>query len=676
MKHLSVSSAKSNQVGRWTPWALALAVLSFGLLITFFAFRSAQSESDQAVRSYFNFRVREAISHIELRVATYEQVLLSSAALFEASSSVERKEFKKYIDSLHLVDKFPGIQGVGFSLIIPSAQKNRHLAEIRREGFTEYSIRPEGERDPYTSIIFLEPFSDRNLRAFGYDMYSEPVRHAAMQRALESGSPSLSGKVRLVQESGMKDQAGFLMYLSVYRNDRPHTSIEERRQNVIGWVYSVFRMDDFMAGVHGEHAADLDIQVFDGEIASSESLMYDSAGSVVLHQTALPSKYLATQRLQVIDHPWTIIIRPSPLMASRVETSKPKMVAIIGTILSVLFGGWSWLLLTGRIRALNTAKAMSKELIHERSNLTRIIEGTGAGTWEWNVQTGECVFNEQWANIIGYELKELEPISIETWMKFAHPDDLKISEEMLEKHFSGQQDNYECEFRMRHKDGRWVWVLDRGKVAEWTPDGKPSMMFGTHQDITERKQIEEKVQQLVFYDALTGLPNRRLLDDRLSQAMSASKRNECYGALMYLDLDNFKPINDTHGHKLGDLLLIEVAARLKACVREIDTISRIGGDEFVVILNELNADKNASVSEASIVAEKILKTLSVPYCLVSHPDGQPDTIIEHRCTASIGVVLFYNHESGQDKLLSWADRAMYQAKEAGRNQISFFEPED
>jgi diguanylate cyclase (GGDEF)-like protein/PAS domain S-box-containing protein len=339
-----------------------------------------------------------------------------------------------------------------------------------------------------------------------------------------------------------------------------------------------------------------------------------------------------------------------------------------------LLGWLTWLLLTGRARAIRAAEVMSQELIHERSSLTRIIEGTRAGTWEWNVQSGGCVFNEQWANIIGYDLKELEPISIETWMKFAHPEDLKVSGELLEKHFAGQADYYECESRMRHKDGRWVWVLDRGKVATWTTDGKPLMMFGTHQDITERKLIEDQVQQLAFFDVLTELPNRRLLDDRLSQALSASKRNEHYGALLYLDLDNFKPLNDTHGHPLGDLLLIEVAARLRACVREMDTVSRVGGDEFVVILNELDADKNASVSVASSIAGKILISLSAPYRLVRHHDGQPDTLIEHRCTASIGVVLFYNHESGQDELLSWADKAMYQAKKAGRNQISFFEP--
>jgi PAS domain S-box-containing protein len=122
--------------------------------------------------------------------------------------------------------------------------------------------------------------------------------------------------------------------------------------------------------------------------------------------------------------------------------------------------------------------------------LKNIIEGTRSGTWEWNVQSGELIINEYWANIIGYELSELEPIFIETWIKLVHPDDLKLSDELLEKHFSGELSYYECEVRMRHKDGRWIWVLDRGKMTKWNPDGKPQQISGTHQDITERKNTE------------------------------------------------------------------------------------------------------------------------------------------------------------------------------------------
>jgi PAS domain S-box-containing protein len=142
-------------------------------------------------------------------------------------------------------------------------------------------------------------------------------------------------------------------------------------------------------------------------------------------------------------------------------------------------------------------KLMEDALILERQRLASIIKSTNVGTWEWNVQTGETVFNERWAEILGYKLEEISPVSIDTWMRFAHPDDLKASDELLEKHFRGELDYYEFEARMKHKDDRWVWVFDRGKVTSWTEDGKPLMMFGTHQDITERKQADEKIKSLL-----------------------------------------------------------------------------------------------------------------------------------------------------------------------------------
>lgn len=233
--------------------------------------------------------------------------------------------------------------------------------------------------------------------------------------------------------------------------------------------------------------------------------------------------------------------------------------------------------------------------------------------------------------------------------------------------------------------GGWqgeVW--DRRKSGEVYPkwltitavkdeDGVVTHYVGAHFDITERKRTEDQVRQLAFYDSLTELPNRRLLNDRLSQTMAASKRSGCYGALMFLDLDNFKSLNDTHGHAVGDLLLIEAADRLKRCVRQVDTVARFGGDEFVVMLNDLNADKTESASQAKIVAEKIRATLSGPYLLTIRRDGKADATVEHHCTASIGVALFINHEASQDDIVKWADTAMYQAKEAGRNLIRFYE---
>ena len=192
-------------------------------------------------------------------------------------------------------------------------------------------------------------------------------------------------------------------------------------------------------------------------------------------------------------------------------------------------------------------------------------------------------------------------------------------------------------------------------------------------DIVERKRMELQVHQLAFYDPLTQLANRRLFKDRLSQSLLASKRSGFYSALMFLDLDNFKPLNDQHGHSAGDLLLTEMAARLKACVREIDTVARFGGDEFVVLLEELSLSREESMAQAGVIAEKIRVALAAPYVLGMANMGADAVALEHRCTSSMGVTLFTRSEDSQDEILMRADSAMYQAKAQGRNRVRFYD---
>jgi len=231
-------------------------------------------------------------------------------------------------------------------------------------------------------------------------------------------------------------------------------------------------------------------------------------------------------------------------------------------------------------------------------------------------------------------------------------------------------------FEVQHKckDGRVLW----GEVLSKPERDEQGAIIGYHgitREVSERKRLEDQVRQLAFHDPLTNLPNRRLLVDRLTQAIAASKRSACYGAVMFLDLDEFKTLNDAHGHEAGDLLLLEVTRRLKSCVREVDTVSRFGGDEFVVMLAELNTDKGESNIHAQLIAEKIRTSLAEPYILALHKEGQDECLVEHRCSASIGVVMFLNHEASQDEVLKWADSAMYQAKDAGRNTIRFYKAE-
>ncbi len=222
------------------------------------------------------------------------------------------------------------------------------------------------------------------------------------------------------------------------------------------------------------------------------------------------------------------------------------------------------------------------------------------------------------------------------------------------------------ESRFLQLDGTPIDVEVQGTAIEY--DGTPAIHVSIR-NITERKQMQDHVRQLAFYDPLTQLPNRRLLDDRLSQALTASKRRASFGALMFLDLDKLKPINDTHGHEAGDALLIEVAQRLSQCVRVSDTVARLGGDEFVVMLTDLGSDFTESVSQAGVVAEKIGSVLAEPYRLKIGEASSAQLVVD--CAASIGVVLFGDTDTSPQTLLKRADLAMYQAKKAGGNWVVF-----
>jgi diguanylate cyclase (GGDEF)-like protein/PAS domain S-box-containing protein len=244
---------------------------------------------------------------------------------------------------------------------------------------------------------------------------------------------------------------------------------------------------------------------------------------------------------------------------------------------------------------------------------------------------------------------------------------------------SGRHDAafYRSMWESIHKTGVWrgeIW--DKRKDGEVYPkwltisalkgdDGAVTHYIGTHYDISERKRSEAKIHALAFFDQLTGLPNRTLLMDRLKQAVTASSRSGSYGALLFIDLDNFKMLNDTLGHGVGDLLLQQVAHRLTLCVREGDTVARLGGDEFVVIVSELSTNEEDAANAIESVSEKMLASFNESYQLGD---------VSHHSTASIGVTLFKGDEVNLDDLMKQADLAMYKSKEAGRNVVRFFAP--
>jgi diguanylate cyclase (GGDEF)-like protein/PAS domain S-box-containing protein len=321
------------------------------------------------------------------------------------------------------------------------------------------------------------------------------------------------------------------------------------------------------------------------------------------------------------------------------------------------------------------ALEQQKKLIHESEAKYRFLaDNISDVIWILDPKMRRWIYmSPSITRLLGYSVEEIMQLPMEKTLTSQSGADvqgwLRERGELFQSGKDGEH-IYLDEVEYCRRDGSTVWCEVTTHFAKNEND--EMILLGVMRNITERKKAEEQIRNLAFYDTLTQLPNRRLLQDRFSLVISASKRNNRYAAVMFIDLDNFKPLNDEHGHNVGDILLVEVAHRIVSCVREVDTVSRFGGDEFVVMLSELDTDKDTSMAQASVVAEKIRQSLGEIYRLTVTQEGKPEPrIVEHHCTASIGVVLFNDHGVTQEDLIRLADAAMYQAKAAGRNQVYF-----
>jgi len=328
--------------------------------------------------------------------------------------------------------------------------------------------------------------------------------------------------------------------------------------------------------------------------------------------------------------------------------------------------GEGWIIVTVA-RDVTKRKQAENALHKSEQGYRTMIDSAPEGVWMLDPGRRTSEVNQRMCDLLGYTREDMlgrAPV------EFADAENGKMFQQQARRVPSRETRTYEV--ALRHRDGRNI-PTEFNATNLFNEDGSSMGVLAFVVDLTERRRMEDQVRQMAFHDTLTNLPNRRLLNDRLSQAVAANKRSGCYGTVMFLDLDNFKSLNDAYGHAVGDLLLIEAADRLKSCVREMDTVGRFGGDEFVVMISELDVDRSESAAEAGFIAEKIRAALAKPYVLQVEHEGAAKTTVEHHCTASIGVALFGKHEASEEDILKRADAAMYQAKEAGCNLIRFYD---
>jgi diguanylate cyclase (GGDEF)-like protein/PAS domain S-box-containing protein len=328
------------------------------------------------------------------------------------------------------------------------------------------------------------------------------------------------------------------------------------------------------------------------------------------------------------------------------------LILVIGIVLVLLI----YTLRVAVRRKTAELQSKSEEIENQRLRLAEIIDATRAGTWEWNMKTQECQFNARWAEIIGYTLEELHPLTLEVAKSLMHPDDLQVAMQLIERHLNREMDFYECDIRMRHKDGHWIWVSDRGSLISRTPAGEPLVMRGTHFDITDKKAAADVIWRQANFDSLTQLPNRHYFNQRLIEAIQEASSKQQRLTLLFLDLDQFKDINDTLGHHRGDDLLVEVGRRIQQNMPAAAIVARLGGDEFAIILPE-------DVADLQTLCNQLLQDISHSYTL-----GGERIFV----TASIGISQFPDDAVNADEMIQHSDQAMYEAKSRGKNNVRYF----
>ena len=502
------------------PWL----VLLLGLSLTWLVWDHERQNARKEVRAQFDFALRETVSRIEQRVAAYEQMLRGVQSLLATTALSNREAIHNYVESLQLDANFSGIRVIGIAEHVPLAGKADHLAAMRQNGFAEYAIHPEGEREIHTPVVQREPYISSKHAPLGLDAWTDPVRRLAMEKARDSGLPAITGKVRLGVDTEADAAPGFIMYLPVFAPGQPRDNVAQRQTHLVGWVFASFRMRDFMASLYGKQAPGLALNIYDDVDPTEAALIYRSTAAPATPMPTTASTLTATEYMVVAGHTWTLSLSPQKTSETRHSQDAALIIAVTGICLSLSLALLVWQMITGRVRAQRLAAEMTEELRH-----------------------------------------------------------------------------------------------------------------------------------MAQHDPLTKLPNRALFSDRLNLELARAKRHEGRFALVFIDLDNFKPINDNYGHAVGDRLLQKIAQRLQAAMRASDTVGRIGGDEFVVLMTELT-----EANDALGLAEKIRKAVRLPITIDQH---------ELTISCSLGVAVYPGDGTDEISLTKSADEAMYGAKESGRDSV-------
>lgn len=469
--------------------AAAWTILGVSLLLTGVAWFLSHSALQNRARDRFVFRADQVRHEIDQRMLAYEQMLLGGVALFAASREVDRAEWQRYVQTLRIGEFWPGVQGMGFSLRIPAGQLESQLQRVRAEGFAEFAVRPAGPRDEYHPILYIEPFTGRNLRAVGYDMYSEPTRRAAMQRAADTGRTAITGIVTLVQETAQDTQPGFLMYLPVYRNGATVESPQQRQEALLGFVYSPFRVRDLMQGTLGAGQADVGFELYDGTDLSGASLLHRSHPTDPGARPGIDTALQHTTTTEIAGRQWTIRFSPRPGFYENLDSSQPSLVAFGGLCADLMLFYMIGSLGAVRRRAERLAQQRTRELEQSRRHLRASTDHAPDGILTADAQelviyvnpAAERLFGYPAGGMLGLPIRALraEALGSQPLLRLVEQDGRRAGT---------------FDLLGRRSDG--VEIALEVSIARWQ-DGAEHYMTAIARDVGDRKEVERLKDEFV-----------------------------------------------------------------------------------------------------------------------------------------------------------------------------------
>lgn len=627
-------------------WCLLLACL--GGLASLGLWWQQQHALESLAQERFQQKAQLAVGQVEQRTRRFADVLQGLSHAFALQPHLRRAEFEQMAQSLELGKLPTGVLNIHFVRHVPATQRLAFEERTRQDPHQDgqlpwnFAIHPEQASPAYNVVEYFWPL-EGNRNIIGLNINSQPVNLEALQHAQRSRALTVSAPFMLAQQveqdpSGLIlrrplwDGAAFLgaVGLSVHLPTVLHSLQEQGYLEGLVW-----RIVD----LGWSHAPQEPGQV-----------LVERLGAVF---------YPQMQWLQELDfggRRWQVVAQPAQCFLSSTERAQPWMLLGAGLVLTGLLCGLGWL--WGRQRQ---QFWISDSVGRMRSVLDHMPVGVSM------IRKGQFVFrNAQHVQICGYDQKLVS--DVDSWWRKVIPDP---------QHSELIQQRWRAAYRQarQHADGVIAPVAftltDRsGQQRSVELSGK-RIAGGGHvvimQDVTERQDAEEEIRRLAYFDGLTSLPNRRLLLDRMAQAMVLSQRHQRWGAVLLLDLDHFKTVNDSLGPEQGDRLLQAVAGRLRSCIRQEDTLARLGGDEFVLLLTDLANNQEDAALQAEEVGEEVLAAMRQGFSLeqehLQHMGG------------SIGMSLFLGQQASAETLLQQCDIAMYQAKAAGRNTMRFYDPQ-